>query len=224
MLAFQGNERPCKRCQKRGIACSSESLEQLSMGGPVDSVPISTSSSSIQLVRAGEDATAVSTDPAESNFIPTPSSSLQLAHARENNTAVSIDINETMTEYPPEAMYSIAPLADSVDAWPQMDFDLSFPSFFESIMVPEHDWVGAGEVQLPPDLATVIPDYEEWPGSGDIFGFDFSAAFQQAMQPSPVNHNEAIDDRNTITNGAVVANSLTNNARQRHDIFKKSPW
>jgi hypothetical protein len=224
MLAFQGNERPCKRCQKRGIACSSESLEQLSMGGPVDSVPISTSSSSIQLVRAGEDATAVSTDPAESNFIPTPSSSLQLAHARESTAAVSIDINETMTEYPPEAMYSIAPLADSVDAWPQMDFDLSFPSFFESIMVPEHDWVGAGEVQLPPDLATVIPDYEEWPGSGDIFGFDFSAAFQQAMQPSPVNHNEAIDDRNTITNGAVVANSLTNNARQRHDIFKKSPW
>jgi hypothetical protein len=253
MLAFQANERPCKRCQKRGIACSSESLEQLSMGGPVDSVLIPTSSSSIQLAHAGEDPTAISTNPAESNFIPTPSSSLQLAHAREstaaasinpsesdliptsssslqmahareNNTAVSIDINETMTEYPPEAMYSIAPLADSVDAWPQMDFDLSFPSFFESIMVPEHDWVGAGEVQLPPDLATVIPDYEEWPGSGDIFGFDFSAAFQQAMQPSPVNHNEAIDDRNTITNGAVVANSLTNNARQRHDIFKKSPW
>jgi hypothetical protein len=69
----------------------------------------------------------------------------------------------------------------------------------------------------------VIPDYEEWPGSGDIFGFDFSAAFQQAMQPSPVN-NEPIEDQSTLTNGAVVANSLTNNARQRHDIFKKSPW
>jgi hypothetical protein len=224
------------------------------MGGPVDSVPIPTSSSSIQLAHAGEDPTAVSTNLAESNLLPTTSSSLQLAHAREssaaasinptesslipasssslqmahareNNTAVSIDINETMAEYPPpEAMYSIAPLLDPVDAWPQMDFDLSFPSFFESIMVPEHDWVGTGEVQLPPDLATVIPDYEEWPGSGDIFGFDFSSAFQQAMEPSPVNNNEAIDDQNTLTNGAVVANSLTNNARQRHDIFKKSPW
>jgi len=120
-------------------------------------------------------------------------------------------------------MYTIAPLVDPVDAWPQMDFDLGFPSFFESIMVPEHDWVGAGEVQLPPDLATVIPDYEEWPGSGDIFGFDFSAAFQQAMEPSPINV-QSIDDQNLPTDGVVVANSLTNNARRRHDIFKKSPW
>jgi hypothetical protein len=111
-----------------------------------------------------------------------------------------------------------------VDAWPQLDFDLSFPSFFESIMVPEHDWVGAGEVQMPPDLATVIPDYEEWPGTSDIFGFDFSAAFQQAMEPSPIN-NEPIDSHpNAIVSSGVVANISTENARQRHDIFKKSPW
>lgn len=254
MLLGQGNERPCKRCQKRGIACSSESLEQLTVGGLAGSVPVITPPSSIQLAQAGENTATVSNSMADSNLIPTPSSSIQQAHARESNTAasvnptegnvlpnsssslqmaqagenttaVSIDANETMSDYPPpEDMYSIAPLADPIDAWPQLDFDLSFPSFFESIMVPEHDWVGAGEVQLPPDLATVIPDYEEWPGSGDIFGFDFSNAFQQAMQPSPINNNEPIDDQNALTNGAVVANPLTNNARQRHDIFKKSPW
>ena len=185
---------------------------------------IPTPASSIQLAPTRESTTATSINPPESNVLPTSSSSLQMAHARENVTAVSVDVNDSMAEYPPtESMYSTAPLADPVDTWPQLDFDLSFPSFFESIMVPEHDWVGAGEVQLPPDLATVIPDYEEWPGSGDIFGFDFSTAFQQAMQPSPVN-NEPIEDQSTLTNGAVVANSLTNNARQRHDIFKKSPW
>jgi hypothetical protein len=150
----------------------------------------------------------------------------------ESSAVVPINIDEVMTgpsgvssDYqPPEAMYSIAPLTDPVEAWPQMDFDLSFPSFFESIMVPEHDWVGAGEVQMPPDLTTVIPDYEEWPGTSDIFGFDFSAAFQQAMEPSPIN-NEPIDSHpNAITNSGVVANLSTGNARQRHDIFKKSPW
>ena len=163
---------------------------------------------------------------------PTSTPSLQLAHTGQDTAVVSVNLNEAMTDpsgissdFPPqETMYSIAPLTDPVDAWPQLDFDLSFPSFFESIMVPEHDWVGAGEVQMPPDLTTVIPDYEEWPGSSDIFGFDFSAAFQQAMEPSPVN-NETIDSQsNALSNGAVVVNTSTDNARQRHDIFKKSPW
>jgi hypothetical protein len=202
LILPRGNERPCKRCQKRGITCSSESLDQVSLGGLLES------SSSL------------------------PASSLQLAHPGENTAVIPINVNEGMTDpsgvssefQPPEAMYSIAPLVNPVDAWPQLDFDLSFPSFFESIMVPEHDWVGAGEVQMPPDLATVIPDYEEWPGTSDIFGFDFSAAFQQAMEPSPIN-NEPIDSHpNAIVSSGVVANISTENARQRHDIFKKSPW
>jgi hypothetical protein len=70
----------------------------------------------------------------------------------------------------------------------------------------------------------VIPDYEEWPGSSDIFGYDFSAAFAQAMEPPQV-IEEPVVNRNDITSTsgerAIIS---TDNARLRHDIFKKSPW
>lgn len=132
--------------------------------------------------------------------------------------------NDASNDFQQESMYSIAPIPDAIDAWPQLDFDLSFPSFFESIMVPEANWVGAGQVQMPPDLATIIPDYEELPGSNDIFGFDFSAAFEQAMDP-PQAINGPIDSRTEpIANGGEGATTSTDNARQRHDIFKRSPW
>lgn len=164
----------------------------------------------------------------------TSTSSIQTAPApnEENISMATINVNEAMTvpsgvnsDFPPqETMYSMPPLTDPVDAWPQLDFDLSFPSFFESIMVPESNWVGAGEVQMPPDLTTVIPDYEEWPGSSDIFGFDFSTAFEQAMEPSQA-ISEPIDNHNNVLAiDGVVTNPLTDHARQRHDIFKKSPW
>lgn len=132
--------------------------------------------------------------------------------------------NGASNDFQQEPMYSIAPMPDAIDAWPQLDFDLSFPSFFESIMVPEANWVGAGQVQMPPDLATIIPDYEEWPGSSDIFGFDFSAAFEQAMDPPPV-IDDPIDTRiDLVADSGEGTNTSTDNARQRHDIFKRSPW
>lgn len=125
---------------------------------------------------------------------------------------------------PQEPNQSIAPLTGTVDAWPHMDFDLSFPSFFESIMVPESSWVGTGEVQMPPDLANVIPDYEEWPGAGDIFGFDFSTAFEQAMDTNN-NIDDIVPSANAANpSGAAGADPSANSARQRHHIFQKSPW
>lgn len=91
-------------------------------------------------------------------------------------------------------------------------------------MVPESSWVGAGEVQMPPDLAGVIPDYEEWHGAGDIFGFDFSTAFEQVMD---TNNNIDGNMASTIESnpsGVAVTDQSANSARQRHHIFQKSPW
>lgn len=161
-----------------------------------------------------------------------PDSTNQLILNEIDVPANPISVNEEIpisngisNDFQQEPMYSIAPMPNSLDAWPQLDFDLSFPSFFESIMVPESNWVGAGEVQMPPDLATVIPDYEEWPGSGDIFGFDFSAAFEQAMDAPPQAMHEPVDSHTTITvSGGEGGNTSTDTARERHDIFKRSPW
>jgi len=159
---------------------------------------------------------------------------LQLVPSNTDRTNDACSVEEIMPAFdgngvdfqlaPQEPNQSIAPLTGTVDAWPHMDFDLSFPSFFESIMVPESSWVGTGEVQMPPDLANVIPDYEEWPGAGDIFGFDFSTAFEQAMDT-----NNNIDDIVPSANaanprGVAGTDPSANSARQRHHIFQKSPW
>jgi hypothetical protein len=160
-----------------------------------------------------------------------PGSSNQPISNDINSATNTMAVNDTMpvatvgsNEFQQDPLYSIPQMPDPIDAWSQLDFDLSFPSFFESIMVPESNWVGAGEVQMPPDLAKVIPDYEEWPGSSDIFGYDFSAAFAQAMEPPQV-IEEPVVNRNDITSTsgerAIIS---TDNARLRHDIFKKSPW
>jgi hypothetical protein len=153
---------------------------------------------------------------------PAPNDVSSVANTMAANDVMPIATGGGSNEFQQEPMYSIPQMPDPIDAWSQLDFDLSFPSFFESIMVPESNWVGAGEVQMPPDLATVIPDYEEWPGSSDIFGYDFSAAFAQAMEPPQV-VDEPIVNRVASTGGegAIIP---TDNARLRHDIFKKSPW
>lgn len=125
---------------------------------------------------------------------------------------------------PQETLHSVDPLPDATDSWSQLDFDLSFPSFFESIMVPESNWTGAGEVQMPPDLAAIIPDYEDWTGNGDIFGFDFSTAFEQVMDGTNSMQSEAAVVGGAQASDGSGADTSTVSARQRHHIFQKSPW
>lgn len=202
---LSGNVRPCKRCEKRGIPCSSDSLEQVSFS--VDRI---------------EDGNSASSQP------------LQSVPNNADRTAETYSIEEIMPAFegggtdllvPPHDQ-SIAPLTNAVESWPQLEFDLSMPSFFESIMVP--DWIGAGDVQMPPDLdlTGVTPDYEEWSGTGDIFGFDFSTAFEQAMDTTNNIDGTTAPIGNNATNsdGASGADPSANSARQRHNIFQKSPW
>lgn len=203
-----GNVRPCKRCEKRGIPCSSDSLDQVTFN--VDRV---------------EDGSSVTNQP------------IQTAPSNADQTAEAYNVEEYMPvfdggdanilEPSQEPSQNIAPLTDAAGAWPQMvDFDLSMPSFFESIMVPETSWVGAGDIQMPPDLdlTGVTSDYEEWSGAGDIFGFDFSTAFEQAMDTT--NNIDETTAPNDATNpdGAAGNDPSANSARQRHHIFQKSPW
>jgi hypothetical protein len=161
---------------------------------------------------------------------------LQSAPSNVDQTAEAYNVEEYVPAFdggdanileppPQEPSQGIAPLTDAVDAWPQMvDFDLSMPSFFESIMVPETSWVGAGGIQMPPDLdlTGVTSDYEEWSGAGDIFGFDFSTAFEQAMDTN-IDETTAPNDA-ADPDGAAGNDPSANSARQRHHIFQRSPW
>jgi hypothetical protein len=210
LTQISGNVRPCKRCEKRGIPCSSDSLDQVTFN--VDRV---------------EDRNSVSSQP------------LQSAPSNVDQTAEAYNVEEYMPAFnggdansleppqEPNRSAMVAPLTDAVDAWPQMvDFDLSMPSFFESIMVPETSWVGAGGIQMPPDLdlTGVTSDYEEWSGAGDIFGFDFSTAFEQAMDTT-INIDETTAPNDAAnSDGAAGIDPSANSARQRHHIFQRSPW
>jgi hypothetical protein len=203
-----GNVRPCKRCEKRGIPCSSESLDQVTFS--VDRI---------------EDGNPVSSQPVQS----VPSNADRIAEVYNVEEIMpafdggSTDLH--LLAPPQDTGESIAPSTDAVDAWPQLEFDLTIPSFFESIMVPETNWVGAGEVQMPPDLSGVTSDYEEWSGTGDIFGFDFSTAFEQAMDTTTnIDGGVAPNDATINLEGAAVPDPSANSARQRHHIFQKSPW
>jgi hypothetical protein len=205
---ISGNVRPCKRCEKRGIPCSSDSLEQVTFSA--DRI---------------EDGNSASSQPLQS--VPSNTDRIVEAYNVED-TIPAFDSGgaDLLTSQDPS--HGIAPLTSAVEPWPQLEFDLSMPSFFESIMVP--DWVGAGEVQMPPDLdlTGVTPDYEEWPGTGDIFGFDFSTAFEQAMDTTNKIDGTIAPNDNDATNldraAAVVVDPPANSARQRHDIFQRSPW
>lgn len=107
--------------------------------------------------------------------------------------------------------------------WQSLNFQ-NFPSFFESIMVPSGDWAGEGEVDMPPDMSTMIPEHEDWAMTDDIFGFDFSNAFEQALDA----HASAAagpgeqEPLKSLVSG--TAPSTSDNARQRHLIFQNSPW
>jgi hypothetical protein len=162
---------------------------------------------------------------------------LQPVPVNADRAAEAYNVEETIPAFdgggadllaPPQDPGVIAPLTNAVEPWPQLEFDLSMPSFFESIMRPEMSWLGAGEVQMPPDLdlTGVTPDYEEWSGTGDIFGYDFSTAFEQAMDTTnDIDGTTAAHGYNaTNIDGAAGTDSSANSARQRYHVFKKSPW
>lgn len=91
-------------------------------------------------------------------------------------------------------------------------------------MVPSADWVGIGEVDMPPGMSTVIPEHEDWSVTDDIFGFDFSNAFEQVIDGHVSNGvGFEIDDQPQPLYSAT-AGASPGDARQRHQIFQKSPW
>ena len=102
---------------------------------------------------------------------------------------------------------------------------LQVPSFFEQIMVPNYDFVGADAAQFPPDIASLLPD-QDWLGEIDIFGSDFAPTVDGALGILP---GMSTDEQTQTVMPEVERSdpqtlSQTEHARKRHAIFQRSPW
>ncbi|TKA81732.1 hypothetical protein B0A55_01117 [Friedmanniomyces simplex] len=106
------------------------------------------------------------------------------------------------------------------------DYDgAQVPSFFEQIMVPGPDFIGADSTQFPPIINNLFPD-QDWLGEVDIFSTDFGPIVGESMVPP---HWPPSDEQSPFDSTRVdvpEASSLTRveHARRRHAIFKQSPW
>lgn len=152
-----------------------------------------------------------------------PVASVQLeppqAHWDATTTAPNKDVSSLVEG--PRSLMASTELAHDWETW---DFDQRFPSFFESIMVPSCDWAGLGEVQMPPDMSTVITDNEEWPLAGDIFGIDFSSAFDPTMDVPTADNEAPSTTKAPHTSDGPAVSAPADGARQRHSVYQKSPW
>lgn len=96
----------------------------------------------------------------------------------------------------------------------------AIPAFFEQIMVPAPDFMGADYLQSPPDLMAWMPE-ADWLGQVDIFGTDFTPAVDQMLeshvsQPFPAQSSENTDHSHEKID--------INSAKRRHAVFKQSAW
>ncbi|KAH6629612.1 C2H2 type zinc finger domain-containing protein [Boeremia exigua] len=100
----------------------------------------------------------------------------------------------------------------------------TIPAFFEQIMVPAPDFMGAEYMQPPPDLMAWMPEVD-WFGQVDIFGNDFTPAVDQIMESQVLQDvvlpSESEPARNTDHSHEKID---SNSARRRHAAFKQSAW
>lgn len=100
----------------------------------------------------------------------------------------------------------------------------TIPAFFEQIMVPAPDFMGADYMQSPPDLTAWMPEVD-WLGQADIFGSDFTPTINQMLEAQVMQEVSLLPQANE-TNAAETSNekSENNSAKRRHAVFKQSPW
>ena len=100
----------------------------------------------------------------------------------------------------------------------------AIPAFFEQIMVPAPDFMGADYLQPPPDLMAWMPE-ADWLGQVDIFGTDFTPAVDQMLE-SHVYQDVALPFTAQLSGNTDHSHERidTNSAKRRHAVFKQSAW
>lgn len=190
------NGRPCKRCEKKGLACSTRSS---------DTTPLpqaTTNEVQFPQIFATEeprgDAAQFETDISANNvYLEEPNANAQALLDLYNATGYS---------------------------------QHAIPAFFEQIMVPAPDFMGADYMQPPPDLMAWMPEVD-WLEQVDIFGTDFTPAVDQ-MLDSHVSQDVALSSPAQTTQTTQLPRNTShshekidvNSAKRRHAVFKQSAW
>ncbi|KAL5378465.1 hypothetical protein DPSP01_009048 [Paraphaeosphaeria sporulosa] len=101
------------------------------------------------------------------------------------------------------------------------------PAFFDQIMVPEHDFVGADPALPAPDLTMWLPD-TDWVGEIDLFNNDFGLSIGQTFESQQILDNffapAAPTETPDRTSRSRAATERGDEARRRSAIFEQSPW
>lgn len=99
------------------------------------------------------------------------------------------------------------------------------PAFFDQIMVPEHDFVGADPALQAPDLTMWLPE-TDWVGEIDLFNNDFGLSIGQTFESQQILDNffapAAPSAASVQPNRAATERG--NEAKRRSAIFEQSPW
>lgn len=192
------NERPCKRCKKRGTECTSDSLRQRPGLSGTPSAPTPATPIAPEVLSTPARPPSMIDGGSVDGFDDAPGPAMPLP----NNTVRWDDL-------------------------PTGSCDPNLPAFFESIMVPDFDFTSGGEpYQAPPAINNVMPEIEDWLSIDDIFGTDFAPALDEVLGANNSTHGDTLTqltaESNPPTEGQFARTH--SDASTRHDIFKNSPW
>ena len=189
--------RPCERCRKRGLDCTSEpthSHENLDFEALSAAQLGDTSGFTVNKAQDGGDI-----GPDVSGF----------QNAKNSSFPTNRSHSQSVADW---------------DVLPQSRQEchdpLSLPSFFEQIMVPIEGDSCVLSTQQPPDISMLIPDHDDWLTNFDMFDSEFGIAIDLAIDgqanPAPTAHG-LFEARNveTASNGAF-------DSAQRHAILQRS--
>jgi len=183
------NERPCKRCQKKGFTCLTKSS---------DSSPFP------QILSADQQQVYPrSTEP-------------------QNNPDQFVNGLQVDEVYLDEQNADAQALLDLYNTTGYNQHTI--PAFFEQIMVPAPDFMGADYMQAPPDLMAWMPEVD-WLGQVDIFGNDFTPVIDQMLEAQVLQDVTLPLEKQPAGNKDSPHEKIdSNSAKRRHAAFKQSAW
>lgn len=162
-------------------------------------------------------------------FVPT--SIAGSTYGSEQHAAQSPITPNTITTQHAEVASASADVADAQTLLGLCEDDYQqtrVPAFFNQIMVPEHDFVGADPALPAPDLAMWLPE-TDWIGEVDLFNkeFDFSIGETHESQLILDNFFATAAPAPTATPAREPrsrADQRGEEAKRRSAIFEQSPW
>lgn len=204
------NGRPCQRCQKKSIDCSTKPIPAV----PEKETPVS-ESRGVNMDLAYSRTTNPSLNiQEEQTRMATPivqSSPVNPVAPDKNMESQNVHPSSLLQSEPYEVhdLYS-----DSINP------ATGFPSFFDQIMGSDFD-LSTRSMELPPNISTYFPD-QDWLGDNDIFGVDFTPTMNEIL-------NDDTWKSRVIPNEATPPESTSFTTRRGslqkpHTIMQRSPW